>query len=294
MGFLGNMFSTLGLDHKERIEKERTVSGVRSMSSLAYLGDAHGGHFMDIMWSKEALNPIPLVFFFNGTVFNHTNKGRASNLCRLIAKRDFIVVNCEFRDLSKTVSVRDEIDDLLAMMDWVTRNRDRFNIDLQNVYVVGSSYGALMALWMTNLCTGKRMHNALGIERPGIRIKGLGLFTGMTDTESGDSDMRPVAASIEKLRKTDKDLAECLLPWENHDLFEMPPVFQVTSDNDSALPDVIKLQKLLDTNNVPNETMTFGATTHTMRGFMEMHSTTNECSRVLSRMLTFFKENEDQ
>ena len=111
-------------------------------------------------------------------------------------------------------------------------------------------------------------------------------------TESGDSDMRIIAGAIRDISKTDKELAEALCPWSNHDLRVLPPVFQVTSDSDSALPDVVRLDKLLETNNVPHDTLTFHGSGRTMRGFMETHSSDNECARALSKMFTFFKEHQ--
>lgn len=292
MGMLGKIRSGLGMESEKEGDSVSTVRGVRSMSNLAYVGDGQSGHFMDLVWSKEALEPIPVIFYFNGTSFSRTNRGRAYTLCNLLAKRDFLVVNAEFRDLRKDVSVEDEINDMLALIDWVITNRDQFHIDLDNVYVLGSSYGALMALWMAMYCNGHRMRDSLGISSVPLNIKGLGLFTGMTDTESGDDIMRPIAESIRKLKKTNKDLAECLCAWSNHDLRTLPPVFQVTGNYDLALPDVTRLENLLKINAVPCETMEFGPSSHTIRNFMEDRAEENMSIRTVSRMLTFFRDSQ--
>ena len=291
MGIKNKAMSALGID-REGPGSVSALNGIRTASDLAYVSDAKTGHFADVVWTREPLSPLPVVLFFNGTSYLSTRRDRGSNLCRIIAKRDYLVVNAEFRDLGHGVSPRDEMEDIVSLLAWLEENRERFAIDLDRIYVTGSSYGALMALWVAQFLNGHRMAEVLKMERPDIHVKGLGLFTGMTDTESGDSDMRTIAEAIRELSRTDKAAAESLCPWSNHDLRVLPPVFQVTSDSDSALPDVVRLDKLLDINAVPHETVTFHGSGRTVRGFMESNSGGNECARALSKMFTFFKENQ--
>lgn len=291
MGLRTKARSMLGME-REGPGSVSALNGIRTASDLSYVSDARTGHYADVIWTREPLSPLPVVLFFNGTSFTSTKRARGSNLCRIIAKRDFLVVNAEFRDLKRGVTPRDEMEDLAALLGWLKSKEEEFAIDLREIYVTGSSYGALMALWTAMFLNGHRLAAELGIERPDIRVRGLGLFTGMTDTESGDSTMRIIAGALKDLSKTDKELAEALIPWSNHDLRVLPPVFQVTSDSDSALPDVVRLDKLLEINKVPHEIITYHGGNRTLRGFMESNSSGNECARALSRMFTFFEESQ--
>ena len=76
----------------------------------------------------------------------------------------------------------DELKDVLAMLNWMNFNRGRFGFDLDRCYVMGTSYGALMATWFSLLCNSRRINNAMGIKAPWTTIKGIGLISGMTDT----------------------------------------------------------------------------------------------------------------
>ena len=291
MGIRNKAMSALGID-RDGPGSVSALNGIRTASDLAYVSDARTGHYADLVWTREPLSPLPVVVFFNGTCYTSSKRARGSNLCRIIAKRDYLVVNADFRDLKRGITPKEQMEDIAELLNWLIHNRERFSIDTDNIYVTGSSYGALMALWTAMFVNGGRLAMELGIEKPHTHVKGLGLFTGMTDTESGDSDMRIIAGAIRDISKTDKELAEALCPWSNHDLRVLPPVFQVTSDSDSALPDVVRLDKLLETNNVPHDTLTFHGSGRTMRGFMETHSSDNECARALSKMFTFFKEHQ--
>ncbi|MCQ2078739.1 MAG: alpha/beta hydrolase [archaeon] len=292
MGIVNRSLSVFGMKAGDKIEKEIPVAGIRSISSLAYAADAHGGHFLDMIWTREAPSPMPIIIYFNGTGFHHTNKSRGSNICRMLAKRGYLVINTEFRDLRRGVTVKDQIEDVLTMVRWLRKNSHRAQMDFDNVYIASSGYGSLMAFWTALMFNGGRLTDALGLEDPEIRIKGLGMFTGMTDTENGDAHMRRIAESIRRIGRTDPGLEETLLAWQNHDLRRMPPVFQVTSDSDSAYPDVVKMDRLLEMNRIPHELMEFEAGVNRTNCFMEEHTTTNECTRAISRMLSFFEQNQ--
>lgn len=292
MGLKTSSISVLGIMHRDDRENEPSLNGVMSEPDVRYSDDSVPTHCADLIWNRETLTPIPVVIYFNAHSFMHTDRKRARELCEIIAKRDKFIVNAEFRNLRKDTTVKDQLSDVATLLMWLQDNAEKYGLDLNNVTAVGSAYGALMAVWTAMFLNGTRLAEASGFPRPSFRIRGLGLLTGMTDTESGDLSMRSIAESIRKVGKTDKNLAECLCPWSNHDLRVLPPVFQVTSDSDSALPDTARMEKLLEINGVPCETITFDASSRTMKGFMEPNASNNECARSLSRMFRYFDNNQ--
>ena len=291
MGIRNKAISVLGIDRDDPASV-KALNGIRTASDLAYVSDARTGHYTDLIWTKEPLSPLPVVIYFNSTACVSSKRNRGTSLSKVIAKRDYLVVNADLRDLKRGITPRNQMEDIAELLNWLIHNRERFSIDTDEIYVTGSSYGALAALWTAMFANGIRLAADLGLEKPKTHVKGLGLFTGMTDTESGDSVMRTIAGAIKDLSRTEKSLAEALCPWSNHDLRTLPPVFQVTSDSDSALPDVVRLDKLLEVNGVPHDTVTFHGSSRTTRGFMESHAGDNECARALSKMFTFFEESQ--
>lgn len=292
MGLNTSSISVLGIMHREDDENEHSLNGVITQPNVPYAEDDVPAHCADLIWNRETMTPIPVVLYFNAHSFIHSDRKRGRELCEIIAKRDKFVVNVGFRDLRRDVNVRVQLSEVAMLLNWLSSNADRYGLDLSDVVAVGSSYGALMAMWTAMFLNGNRLAAATGFPKPPIKVRGLGLLTGMTDTESGDLGMRNIAESVRKIRKTDKELAESLLPWSNHDLRVLPPVFQVTSDSDSALPDTFRLENLLDTNGVPHETLAFDGSSRTSKGFMEDQAPSNECARSLSRMFRYFDNHQ--
>ena len=292
MGSSDDVTAPAGTKPRRHNEKDAAPKGVRRSSNLAYRADARSGHFLDVIWTREPLAPIPVLFYFNSGSFHRSNRSRAADLCSIIAKRDIVVINCEFRDLGRGTDVAGQVEDLAELIKWVVNNSNRYQLDLDRVYAAGSSYGALMAFWMALLCNTKRFPATLGKGEMPFRIRGLGLFNGMTDTESGDRIMRSISKSIARVETTNKDLAECLRPWTNHDLRTLPPVYQVTGESDSARPDIMRMDTLLERNAVAHDILDFDAGIRMMNGFMEDHASSNECARAISRMFVFFADNQ--
>ncbi len=290
MGFINRNSSVAAAVHREIPAPGDVLGGLGTASNISYASDLTSGRNMDLVWNKEPLAPVPVVIFFNGHTFSRPDRTRAEKLCGVIAKRGKFVANVDVRDLKRGITVRDSILDALEAVRWLRGHADEYGIDMDNVVVAGSSFGALMALWLTMLLNGNRLASELGVEKPDVHVSGLGLFTGMTNTASGDVSMRNIAESIRKVRHGDKELGEAIDPWSNHDLRILPPVFQVTSDVDSAEPDVHRLNELLDTNKVVHCTVEYEDNTLVTRGFMETHYDSNECARTLSKMFNFFKE----
>ncbi len=290
MGFSNHAAAKFSFGHHDDQGAGNAPNALGAAYNISYAEDLSSGRNMDLVWNKEPLPPLPVVLFFNGHSFYKSDRSRGEGLCSDIAHRGMFVANIGFRDLKRGVTVRDSLLDTLEAVRWLCGHSKEYGIDMSEIVVTGSSYGALMALWTAMLLNGERLASELEVEKPPVHVKGLGLFTGMTNTASGDVTMRSIAENMRKVLRSDKELGEAIDPWSNHDLRVLPPVFQVTSDNDSAGPDVVRLEELLDVNKVPHHTIEYEENARVGRGFMETHHNSNECARALSVMFNFFKD----
>ena len=292
MGFSNRAASKFGFNRSDDSTPVNVLGGLGTAYNITYADDLTSGRNLDLTWSRETISSIPVVLYFNGHSFSRSDRSKAEGLCGVIAHRGKFVANVGFRDLKHGITVRDSLTDAIKAVEWLRSRQDTYNIDMSDIVVTGSSYGALMALWLTMYLNGNRLAEELGVEKPPVHVSGLGLFTGMTDTTSGDVTMRGIADSMRKIGREDKELGEAIDPWNNHDLRMLPPIFQVTSTLDSAEPDVYRLNRLLDINKVAHHTMEFGENSRTVRGFMENHHDSNECARTVSVMFNYFKDNQ--
>lgn len=267
-------------------------NGVRIDSNLPYREGTKYAYLIDVVWTCEPHGKVPVVFYFNSGSFHKSNRSRALGLCSIMSKRDLIVINCQFPDISRSSNADAALDAVMDILLWVADHAEEYRMDLGKVYAAGSTYGALMAVWTALLCNTKRLPAALGRGDVPFRLSGLGLFNGMTDTEGGDRIMRSIAKSIAKVEARNKDLGEAMRPWANHDLRTLPPVYQVTSDSDPSRPDILRMNALLDKNAAVHETLEFDSGLMGLGGFMEDHAFGNECARIISKMFGFFSEHQ--
>lgn len=289
MGFSNRAASKFGFNRGDDSVPAHVLGGLGTAFNISYADDLTSGRNMDLTWSREPLGPIPVVLFFNGHSFSRSDRSRGEGLCSVIAHRGKFVASIGFRDIRHGITVRDTLIDTVTAVRWLYDHRDVYKINMDDIVVTGSSYGALMALWMAMYLNGDRLSNELGETKPPVHVSGLGLFTGMTDTTSGDITMRGIAESMRRVKHEDKELGEAMDPWDNHDMRMLPPIFQITSAIDSAEPDVYRLNRLLDMNKVGHDTIDFGENSHAVRGFMETHHDSNECARALSVMFNYFE-----
>ena len=276
----------------ERGGKRELPNGVRREANLAYREGAGNGYLLDVVWTCEPHGRVPVVFYFNSGSFHRSNRGRALGLCSILSKRDLVVINCQFPDLSRSSGADAALNAVMDILLWTAEHAADYRMDLDRVYAAGSSYGALMAVWTALLCNTRRLPEVLGRGAVPFRLRGLGLFNGMTDTESGDRIMRGISKSIAKVEARNKPLGEAMRPWANHDLRTLPPVYQVTSDSDPSRPDILRMNALLDKNAVVHDTLEFDTGIMALSGFMEDHASGNECARIISKMFGFFAGNQ--
>lgn len=285
MGMTNRAGSLLGLAQHNNGYGGELPKGTSSAIDVHYKS---GDRLLDLVKSRETPDPLPVIIYFGSGSFFKDGHKEYLGLCTFMAKRGYAVVDPMFQPISGKAGLKGSIDDLVAVLKWMEDNARNHRLDLDRVYVTGSSYGALAAVWTALLCDTGRLRNVANAEDITFKVNGLGLFNGRTDTESGDKKMRRIAHAIRTLGKKKPDLAECLRPWDNHDLRTMPPVFQTTGENDAARADTYRLDLLLDTNAVAHDTLDFGPDPTVLEGFMESSPDCSECSRTLSKMLDFF------
>lgn len=276
-----------GMVTRQPKKAEIDLPSVRSEMNIPYLEDRCKGHFLDIFWSKEADRPMPVFVVFNGGAFFRGNRSSSENLCMALAQRGFAVVNADIRDISGEAGVEDDLEDAVSILNWINFNRGRYGLDIGRCYVIGISYGALMAMWFALICNSDRINRAMGAESPWAPVKGIGLLSGMTDIHRNAARMVIIRESVEEIGRKNRELAESLALDTNHELRTLPRVYQVSSESDRSLPDTEKLNELLDVNRVGNEAMIFGRKDGFARGFVARDPFMPESTRAVSAMIRY-------
>lgn len=267
-----------------------TADILKGIDSKLNVGLGNSDMTVDLIWSKEAHFPLPVIVYFHSETLISADNKRGLDLCRFLSKRGYMVVNTALRPVSDNIGIEDELCDILSVLKWISDNSEEYRLDCGSVYVTGSSYGGLVALWSTLLLRTSRIKEYFDVPDISIRIKGVGLFCGLSDPDSIlNKLMKPLPKAFRNTAKRNPGLASCLRVWNYHDLRTLPPVFQVCSVISTYYTDSVRLDRLMETNAVPHELLLFPSGEESFSVFLEIHPESVYSTRAISKMLNLFQ-----
>ncbi len=261
--------------------------GVDSKYDIQIGGD---GLSMDLIWSKEAHYPLPVIVYFFSDTFVSADSKRGLPLCGYLAKRGYMVLNVTLRPFSDSITVEEELNDIVSVFRWISENAEKHGLDQRSIYVTGTFYGGFAALWSAVLFRTLRIRELFNVPDLDICITGVGLFCGYSDPNSFLNRLtRPFPKAFRKIAHDNPLLASCLRLWDNHDIRTMPPIFQVCAIKSPTYPDAVKLEELLKTNAVTHELLLFPSGDEGFSIFPELHPESTYSTRAVSKMLNLFQ-----
>ena len=251
------------------------------------------GPSIDLIWSKEAHYPLPVMVYFFSDTFVSADSKRGLPLCGFLAKRGYMVLNVTLRPLSEDMTVEEELNDIVSVFRWISENSKEYGLDPGSIYVTGTLYGGFAALWSAVLFRTLRIRDLFDVPDLDIRITGAGLFCGYSDPNSLLNRLtRPFPKAFRKIAHDNPLLASCLRLWDNHDIRTMPPIFQVCAMKSPTYPDAVKLEELLKTNAVTHELLLFPSGDEGFSIFPELHPESAYSTRAVSKMLNLFQTHQ--
>lgn len=245
---------------------------------------------LDLVWSKEIPFPLPVIVYFHSDSFLSSDSKKGLPVCGYMAKRGYMVINASLRPMSDNLSIEDELRDIISVFHWITDNSEKYGLDPSSIYVTGSMYGGLPALWSAVLFRTTRIREYFDIPDLGVRVNGVGLFSAISDPYSVlNKLLRPFPRAFRNIRRNNPGLTSCLRVWDNHDLRTLPPVFQVCAAEGSSYPDSLRLDALMETNAVPHELLLFPTGEESFSIFVERSPDSVYSTRAISKMLNLFQ-----
>ncbi|SDE98056.1 Acetyl esterase/lipase [Fontibacillus panacisegetis] len=153
---------------------------IERKDNLDYYGDQTDDHLLDVYYPKGTDKPLPVIISVHGGGWVYGNKESYQFYCMKLAQHGFTVVNFNYC-LAPKFKFPAALVDVNAVFHWVKQNAGKFNIDLNNLFVVGDSAGAQIASQYAAIITNPRYAKMFSIQTPDVRIKALGLNCGIFD-----------------------------------------------------------------------------------------------------------------
>lgn len=153
-------------------------------------------------------------------------------------------------ELLPEVSFLHQVKDIVTAFDFLQQNSDKYELNLNQCFVVGDSAGALLALMATAVNQSSSLQKEFQVKIHPIEIKALGLISIMIDTKRKDF-LKAINAHI--IAPSERDME--ILPYLKEPVnivkeTSLPPCFLVTSKEDVLLADTLKLEQKLKKNGV--------------------------------------------
>lgn len=160
-----------GLTEPEELEKFRNIS----------YGPYDKWNLLDVYVPKEneSGKPFPTILNIHGGGYFYGDKELYRFYCMRLAKFGFAVVNINYR-LAPEFNFPSPIEDAMAVMHWISKNAAEYNLDKNNVFIVGDSAGAQITSQFACVFTNPEYADKFGLKAPeDVRLAAIGLACGM-------------------------------------------------------------------------------------------------------------------
>ncbi|MBR6303578.1 MAG: alpha/beta hydrolase, partial [Lachnospiraceae bacterium] len=123
--------------------------------------------------------PFPTILNIHGGGYFYGDKELYRFYCMRLARFGFAVVNINYR-LAPEFNFPSPIEDAMAVMHWISKNAAEYNLDKNNVFIVGDSAGAQITSQFACVFTNPEYADKFGLKAPeDVRLAAIGLACGM-------------------------------------------------------------------------------------------------------------------
>lgn len=238
--------------------------------------------------SNRTSKKLPVIVNIHGGGWVYGTKETYQFYCLALAKEGFAVVNANYR-LAPDVVYPGELDDINRVFHWVaqTKNADKYQFDLNNVFVVGDSAGGQMGEQILAIYTNDEYRKFFGYALPDLTIKAAALNCGLyfltkTDLLVG----APEAYFRPEIRLTKHDQ----LSVEQYLTQSLPPIFLMTSNEDFLRDYAYMLSGFLTAKGIFHEIHFYGDNEHPCGHVFHVNQKDNLAKLCNMDELNFFRK----
>lgn len=183
MSFFSSVFKgicKLADMYKER--KKKISSDIILYEDIIY-GPDKDINVLDIYLPKNYLGKIPVFISIHGGGFVYGDRTVSHPYCEYVCQRGFAVVNFSYH-LAPKYHFPKPVEDLNYVVKYILENKDKYNLDTDNVFFQGESAGAHIAMVYANICTNKEYSKEFDFKVPeGFSLKAVCLNCGVVNAK---------------------------------------------------------------------------------------------------------------
>ncbi len=173
--------------YKNAVEPKGSVVS----ESIPYINDDNPMHELEVVLPKNNSTKLPVIINIHGGAWIYGEKDSYYKYyCMELAQFNYAVISINYR-LAFESPFPSMIEDIFAVFKWL-ENQSQFNLDLNNVYLVGDSAGAHLAALSAQIIQSTDLQKHYDVKVPSFSIRGLGLSSGVYDFDTlttGDNEL---------------------------------------------------------------------------------------------------------
>ena len=276
----------LELDKCQEIPKD----GITEFRNIPYLNRSGKELLMDIYKPDvDDMEELPVIINVHGGGLIMGNKNLSEGFCRLLAKRGYLVFSLEYR-LVPAVKVYEQLDDVCAGMDCVGKKLVEFNVDFRRIFMVAESAGAYLSLYTTAMKNSEVLQKAIGYEPSRMKIKAMGLISGMFYTTRKDATGIFLSRAFYGKDKKSREIAKYTNPENPEIIYNIPPCYLITSKADMLERYTLDFAGELGNKGIEHKLRHMGSYKKLLHAFPVIRPDLPESARVADEIVGWFKE----
>ena len=173
----------IGLSDYNRDKDLKSPPGLEVISDLKY-GRNNPFNLLDISYpsSKSLKEKLPVIVNIHGGGFIYGYKEVYKYYCAYLALQGFKVININY-SLAPEKKFPTQLFEVNKVFDFIYKNRDKYGLDINNIFVIGDSAGAELAMHYLVIKSNPKFRALFNMEVNNlIKVKACALNCGYYDT----------------------------------------------------------------------------------------------------------------
>ena len=205
---------------------------VELICDIDYMGDGKPCHFMDIYRPRNYEGKLPVMFNLHGGGFLLGKKEEGHLFCAEMSQRGFLVFSFEY-PLAPEALFPQILKDLMTGMGNAKRYFETYDGDGEHIYMTGTSAGASLCVYLAAMLKSPELAKAFQVVPNDLKIRALGLASGMYYTTKPDSIGIFLPSCIYGKHWKKSSFYPYINPENKEIIRNLPPSFLVTAYGDT-------------------------------------------------------------
>lgn len=245
-------------DSAKEDEAESETSYKDIIKDVAYEDDDDATHKLDLYGTETKKEATPTVIEVHGGGFVGGTKDINIDHSVFFAEAGYKVVTPEYGKIPTDGSFKDTVQDLFAMYNWVADNADKYQFDLNNIFLSGDSAGGYYVLLTCAIWHSQSLQEYFGVTLPAYNFSSYLTTCPDADIRQMQEDIKldggpkaHIAQTIGEDIVMDEDLMSHLDLFSNVEPQAFENLYMLTTPGDTTTGETVqKFEQYLNDNGV--------------------------------------------